>query len=437
MTATLASIADWVHETTTTTGTGNKTLSAVRRRFSDVFGTGGTNVFEISIHNRDVPTEWQRGYGHMSDANTLVVDTVEESSNSNAAVNFSAGTKDVTCSLPAGVQNKTLRADVTQTFTETQRNKLLANLGLTGLTTAFGLLAIQVADAMNVAQFIGDTNNRVADTFDALTYVNTGGATNLETGTAGLLKNTTSYSRITGSNTPTAPLGGTAANLDDNNTGTTTTASPGNISGAATGSRIAFKIDFGSNKTLTKIEIKQLRDNGSGTNAGKLVYSTDNTNWTQLGADVSENQTPTDYSVTGSVTARYIGYAANAQNWGGLTVTASDLNGYETVTNNVTVTSTTFTADSQPTTAKALFLVKEVDSITLNTDFIAYASRDGGTTYTAFVLTKITTLPGSIAVYQSAELDISGQPSGTSMRWKIVSANNKSFEAHAAYLYWL
>jgi hypothetical protein len=48
--------ANLVHETSTSTGTGNFTTSAVngKQRFSTAFGTGGTtNVFDYFISNRD------------------------------------------------------------------------------------------------------------------------------------------------------------------------------------------------------------------------------------------------------------------------------------------------------------------------------------------------------------------------------------------------
>src|SRR5690606_5418771 len=68
------------------------------------FGTGSsTDVFDYFVSNR-AAAEWERGTGHMSDANTLVRDTVIASSNSNNAVSFSAGTKDVTNDVPADDQ---------------------------------------------------------------------------------------------------------------------------------------------------------------------------------------------------------------------------------------------------------------------------------------------------------------------------------------------
>lgn len=105
---------DLIHESSTTTGTGDFTVAAVngKVRFSDStygFGTGGTDVFDYYISSR-AQSEWERGTGHMSDANTLVRDTVIESSNSNNAVNFSAGTKDVTNDIPAGEQLRSLQA---------------------------------------------------------------------------------------------------------------------------------------------------------------------------------------------------------------------------------------------------------------------------------------------------------------------------------------
>lgn len=102
----MTAYSNLVHEQSTTNGTGDFTLSGVngKRSFSDAFGTGSDpDVFYYFISNRGA-AEWEVGTGHMSDASTLVRDTVIASSNSNSAVNFSAGTKDVTNDIPAGAQ---------------------------------------------------------------------------------------------------------------------------------------------------------------------------------------------------------------------------------------------------------------------------------------------------------------------------------------------
>lgn len=101
----MPAISNLVHETSTTTGTGSFTLTNVngKNSFNNAFSTGGTDVFYYFISNQNA-AEWEVGTGHMSDATTLVRDTVIASTNSNAAVNFSAGTKDVTNDALASVQ---------------------------------------------------------------------------------------------------------------------------------------------------------------------------------------------------------------------------------------------------------------------------------------------------------------------------------------------
>jgi hypothetical protein len=61
----------------------------------------------------------------MSDATTLVRDTVIQSTNANAAVNFSAGTKDVTNDIPAAKQ---ARIDEAQTWSAQQTFSAAINL---------------------------------------------------------------------------------------------------------------------------------------------------------------------------------------------------------------------------------------------------------------------------------------------------------------------
>jgi hypothetical protein len=98
----MTAISDLVHQTSSTTGTGDFTVSTVngKRSFNTAFGTGGTSVFYYYISNQSA-AEWEFGTGHMSDATTLVRDAVIGSSNSNNAVSFTAGTKDVTNDLIA------------------------------------------------------------------------------------------------------------------------------------------------------------------------------------------------------------------------------------------------------------------------------------------------------------------------------------------------
>lgn len=145
--------SDLVHETSTTTGTGNLTLSNAngKRSFNTAFGTGGSNVFDYYISNRDA-AEWERGTGSLLAASTLVRDTVIASSNANAAVNFSAGTKDVTNDVPAGNQP---RLDAANNFTAANQFASI-ELGHASDTTlsrsAAGVLAVEGVIVKNVGK---------------------------------------------------------------------------------------------------------------------------------------------------------------------------------------------------------------------------------------------------------------------------------------------
>ena len=96
-------INDRVKEQSTTTGTGTFDLAGVVSGFEGfVAGIGDGNTTYYTIFNQGT-TEWEVGLGTVTDAtpDTLSRDTVISSSNGDAAVNFTGGTKDVFCTLPA------------------------------------------------------------------------------------------------------------------------------------------------------------------------------------------------------------------------------------------------------------------------------------------------------------------------------------------------
>ena len=108
-------INDRVKENSTTSGTGNITLAGVASgqgnvTFNSGIGTGNTTYY--CIFNQGT-TEFEVGLGTLdgSSAN-LTRTTVISSSNSDAAVNFTSGTKDVFCTLTA---SKSVYLDATGT----------------------------------------------------------------------------------------------------------------------------------------------------------------------------------------------------------------------------------------------------------------------------------------------------------------------------------
>ena len=92
-------VKDRVKVTSTTAGTGTYTLGSAVAGFQDFSAVGDTNQTYYCATNG---TDWEVGIGtYTSSGTTLSRDTILESSNSNAAGNWGAGSKDVFCTFPA------------------------------------------------------------------------------------------------------------------------------------------------------------------------------------------------------------------------------------------------------------------------------------------------------------------------------------------------
>ena len=95
------------------------------------------------------------------------------------------------------------------------------------------------------------------------------------------------------------------------------------------------------------------------------------------------------------------------------------------ITTDMTLVGVTTTATSVPTKSSLIITITEVTgTTTLNTDIKGYVSRDGGTTYTQGTLQSFgATLPSNQVMVGFENLDISSQPSGSSMKYKITTHN--------------
>ena len=130
-------------------------------------------------------------------------------------------------------------------------------------------------------------------------------------------------------------------------------------------------------------------------------------------------------------------------NWGGyggsgivvVRYPTGDLSSY----NNMTLVSTATTAQAVPTKGDMVMTYTDgAGTAVINTNIKGYVSRDGGTTYTQGTLVSQGTTGGhTIASFH--DLDISGQPSGQSMRYKIetlVQSVSMSTRIQAVSLGW-
>ena len=95
-------INDRVKETSTTTGTGTLNLSGAVTGFETFAqGIGNNNETYYCIFNQGT-SEFEVGRGTLDGSSANLARTqIISSSNSDSAVDFSAGTKDVFCTLPA------------------------------------------------------------------------------------------------------------------------------------------------------------------------------------------------------------------------------------------------------------------------------------------------------------------------------------------------
>lgn len=324
-------------------------------------------------------------------------------------------------------------------------------IDLSDLETTVSLLALQVADNTNSALFLGPTGNRFFDAFDTLTYVDVAGATNLDTSTTGVLKPTLAMSAVPGA---TGTLsgnmtggGGLAAAFNGN---THVIASSGAILANSDNHGIIIK-DWGSgnSKILNSAVVYGPTDSGIYRNSGDVSVSTNiyfsgsnnNTDWTDIDVKPTGSAGSTTITLTASVLTayRYHRILVQSSTSGSDKFISQIVFSEVTGVNNLTVRSTSFTAAAAPSKMNALLLVKEIDSSVAGTDYLLDVSRDSGTTWSTSTLTELFTSPSpnaSIIVVKSNDVDVTGQPTGTSPRYRIRTLNNKSIEFHATALYW-
>lgn len=327
---------------------------------------------------------------------------------------------------------------------------------------SFSVLAMQVADLANQALFLGDSGNRIFDSFATLDYVDVAGATNLDTSTSGKLKPTLSSAQ-----TFAVSLNAEVSNNDltrrmiiDASALTTSGVQVRvRLSGPASGPSLPINNAFighqASGGNPWDFDGNQVRLTFNGNNGvtppvGGSVWS----DWIDFSLDKTKNLIVAhDGTVTGNI--RFSAGVASVNSYYKFSVAEADstaptgytlqaatvymLDQIEVRTgagNNMTVASTAFTAASAPASEKITARIIAVDPVTLNTDLLMDVSRDGGTTWTQVTLAEKFTQQGSVKVIESNDLDISGQPSGVAPRWRIRTANNKMVEILDMALYW-
>lgn len=102
---------------------------------------------------------------------------------------------------------------------------------------------------------------------------------------------------------------------------------------------------------------------------------------------------------------------------------------------NMTLVSNAFTATAVPTVARLVTFIDPQVSITMNTDYTGEVSRDGGTTWTAVTLALTSNPVGTVEQYEGS-ISISAQPSGSSMKYRLKTLNNKDIDVTGTVFQW-
>jgi hypothetical protein len=142
-------LKDRVKETTAVTSTGTATLlgASVGYQSFSVIGNGNTCYYTIAAQTTN---EWEVGIGTYTSPNQLSRDTVLSSSNSNALVNFSAGTKDVFVAQPAGKAVYTDASNTINTSGNGANTVAFTNINASNVVMVSGTISTNAANATDI-----------------------------------------------------------------------------------------------------------------------------------------------------------------------------------------------------------------------------------------------------------------------------------------------
>jgi hypothetical protein len=185
---------DRVLETSSSTGTGTFTLGGAPSSFQTFLsGVGASNTTYYTIQNTNA-NEYEVGFGTLDVTGTILTrTTVYRSSNANAAVNFSAGTKNVFCTYPS---TKSVNYDSTGALTVTGAATFDSSATVTGAATFNGSATFNDPSTFNDTAAFNSTATITSTTNSPFTVNNNATGTALANSVASFFGNVNSYSQI-------------------------------------------------------------------------------------------------------------------------------------------------------------------------------------------------------------------------------------------------
>ena len=207
--------------------------------------------------------------------------------------------------------------------------------------------------------------------------------------------------------------------------------------GSGTGVPGWLAYDFGANKVIRRYTV-QVGTAPSGYDPTAWSFE----GWSGSGWDVLDTQSGLTWSTNeiktfniNNTTAyqKYRVYVTALNGGGSPSIKEMEMMEAASI-GNMTLISNATTAEAQPDEAFIVLWQEDVDPVILNTDIKAWASRDGGATWAAITLAQEASL--STGRILTGTADISGQPAGTAMVWKITTHNTKEQRLHGVGLEW-
>jgi len=316
----------------------------------------------------------------------------------------------------------------------------------TSLETDIALLGFKVAANGSMAAY--NLKDQTVDAFEDASGIDASGSTNES-------RNASNYYSGSSESIVTAYTD----SLPDNGTGWSNYSARGLLTLTAGGTEVRVDLKGGNDgTTLDNVAIVER----SGSTWSGTETPTEITFSGSSGVDIGSNATVTSDWITFSTTAStdYLGILdfANSGNFhvgwndaGGIGLAYnSNTNSYNVASfspsyssttqgiafakvevksqsvDNLTLVSNATTASSTPTTGDIVMTYTNgAGTATVNTDLKAYISRDNGTTWTQATLSSEGTTGGH-TILTAHNVDISSQPSGTSMRYKITTHNQSA-----------
>ena len=302
--------------------------------------------------------------------------------------------------------------------------------------TNIALLAFKVAAGDSLTKF--DMVDQIIEDYKDLTGVDGGNSTNeiLNDGTPGgeFLHGGISAGYIV--QQPQAnsicSIGGysaaVAGQLHDGNWG-----SNWDIADGQSWVNITIYDDLGSAKLIRRCRFKI----GGGSGSYQVHGSNDASSWTLIGTSGTGSFTPNPGGLVfefgaNNLSFRYwrVKVIANSANTSSGDPSELEWSSSDTDVDNLTVVSTATTAQTEPVTGDIVMLIEDnLGTATYGStpgtgdDLRAYVSRDDGTTWAEGTITNEGTWGTDKKILVARDIDISSQPSGQSMRYRLETYN--------------